>query len=228
MEILNEKHIDLTGKVDAFFRWYYDTKYAYSTIEVYEREIECLSIFVESFAEWFEKTIEETDEKEKVIELFAEYVANLDSKAKHFVTPPNNLTGVEYEKEEKLYIELLNAVMYRVIERGGAKNGPRRGLAFAQNFSLDAKIPMMYAPDRDNTDLLSMYNSYQKLNSDEDFTCYINYFQTDYKEECREVPFSQVSEIVNSIDVITAESEDERIFLIREGIAELEKQTTRK
>lgn len=38
-------------------------------------------------------------------------------------------------------------VLYRIIERGGNRAGPRRGLLFANDFSLDINIPIAYSID---------------------------------------------------------------------------------
>ena len=47
-----------------------------------------------------------------------------------------------YQKEE-----MLNCVMYRLIERGGNRVGPRRAFLFAKEFSRNIDIPMMYGVD---------------------------------------------------------------------------------
>ena len=54
--------------------------------------------------------------------------------------PKNNGIELEIEKEKKHnYIRksILNCVMYRIIERGGNRIGPRRGLMFAKEFNAD-------------------------------------------------------------------------------------------
>ena|SRR3989344_3034737 len=38
-------------------------------------------------------------------------------------------------------------VLYRIIERGGNRSGPRRGVLFTEDFGLDLNIPVSYAID---------------------------------------------------------------------------------
>ena len=38
----------------------------------------------------------------------------------------------------------LNCVMYRIIERGGNRIGPRRGFLFAKEFGRNIDIPMIF------------------------------------------------------------------------------------
>lgn len=43
--------------------------------------------------------------------------------------------------------EINQQALYRVIERGGARSGSRRGVLFAQEFGLDINIPVSYGVD---------------------------------------------------------------------------------
>lgn len=63
----------------------------------------------------------------------------------------NNTWGEESSKRIKRYnIEcdsyygLLNAILYRIMERGGHLYGPRRAMLFAQEFNCSKDIPMAY------------------------------------------------------------------------------------
>lgn len=76
-----------------------------------------------------------------------------------------------YQKEE-----MLNCVMYRIIERGGNRMGPRRGFLFAKEFGRNIDIPMMYAIDRSDPGLRLFINEYIKAGGSKDLSCYIGYF----------------------------------------------------
>lgn len=113
----------------------------------------------------------------KVIELF---------KNRGIVLPPNN--GLEqaiecadkylYQKEE-----MLNCVMYRIIERGGNRISPRRALLFAKEFKRNIDIPMMYAVDLSDPGLRKFMNEYLKAGGSKDLECYVGYFSKASKRE---------------------------------------------
>ena len=52
-----------------------------------------------------------------------------------------------YKKRVYAKEEMLNCVMYRIIERGGNRIGPRRAFLFAKEFNRNIDIPMMYGID---------------------------------------------------------------------------------
>lgn len=76
-----------------------------------------------------------------------------------------------YQKEE-----MLNCVMYRIIERGGNRMGPRRAFLFAKEFRRNIDIPMMYAIDRSDPGLRLFINEYIKAGGSKDLICYVGYF----------------------------------------------------
>lgn len=78
---------------------------------------------------------------------------------------------------------LLNSVMYRIIERGGNRIGPRRGFLFAKEFDRDIDIPMMYAIDRSDPELRKFINEYIKAGGSKDLKCYIGYFNRLSKDQ---------------------------------------------
>ena len=71
---------------------------------------------------------------------------------------------------------LLDAVMYRIIERGGNCIGPRRGFLFAKEFERNIDIPVMYAIDRSDPGLRLFINEYIKAGGSKDLMCYVGYF----------------------------------------------------
>lgn len=76
-----------------------------------------------------------------------------------------------YQKEE-----MLNCVMYRIIERGGNRMGPRRAFLFAKEFGRNIDIPMMYGVDYSDPGLRSFIIEYIKAGGSKDLVCYIGYF----------------------------------------------------
>lgn len=82
----------------------------------------------------------------------------------------------KYNQEKYFKEELLNCVMYRIIERGDGRIGPRRAYLFAKEFDLNIDIPLMYAYDFADWDLRSFINTYIKDGGSPDLECYMNYF----------------------------------------------------
>ncbi len=83
-----------------------------------------------------------------------------------------------YQKEE-----MLNCVMYRIIERGGNRIGPRRAFLFAKEFGRNIDIPMMYGVDRTDPGLRLFMNEYIKAGGSKELVCYVNYFSRASKYE---------------------------------------------
>ena len=77
----------------------------------------------------------------------------------------------DYQREE-----MLNCVMYRIIERGGNRIGPRRAFLFAKEFERNIDIPMMYGVDYSDPGLRSFVIEYIKAGGSKDLLCYIGYF----------------------------------------------------
>ena len=82
-----------------------------------------------------------------------------------------NVENWNYQKEE-----MLNCVMYRIIERGGNRMGPRRAFLFAKEFGRNIDIPMMYGVDYSDPGLRSFIIEYIKAGGSKDLVCYIGYF----------------------------------------------------
>lgn len=100
-------------------------------------------------------------------------------KEKGITLPNDNELESEINNVEKFIKEkegMLDAVMYRIIERGGNRMGPRRGFLFAKEFGRNIDIPMMYAIDRSDPGLRLFINEYIKAGGSKDLVCYIGYF----------------------------------------------------
>lgn len=89
-----------------------------------------------------------------------------------------NVENWNYQKEE-----MLNCVMYRIIERGGNRIGPRRAFLFAKEFGRNIDIPMMYGVDYSDPGLRSFIIEYIKAGGSKDLVCYRGYFSRKSKNE---------------------------------------------
>ncbi len=96
----------------------------------------------------------------------------------------------EFEKAIKDYDnwvyqkdEMLNCVMYRIIERGGNRIGPRRAFMFAKEFGRNIDIPMTYGVDYSDPGLRLFMNEYIKAGGSKELICYVNYFSRASKYE---------------------------------------------
>lgn len=89
-----------------------------------------------------------------------------------------------YQREE-----ILNCAMYRIIERGGNRIGPKRAFLFAKEFGRDINIPMMYAIDYSDPGLRFFINEYIKAGGSKDLECLVEYFSRVSKDE----PLEKVS-----------------------------------
>ena len=78
---------------------------------------------------------------------------------------------------------ILDCAMYRIIERGGNRIGPRRAFLFAKEFGRNIDIPMMYAIDRSDQGLRLFMNEYIKSGGSKDLECYVGYFSRASKKE---------------------------------------------
>ncbi len=85
----------------------------------------------------------------------------------------NELKPFRFSKELPDIINL--PVLYRIIERGGNRIGPRRGVLFAQDFGLDMNIPVSYGIDWSDPHLYEYLEQFRsQLNIDT--LCPVNYF----------------------------------------------------
>lgn len=128
----------------------------------------------------------------------------------------NNYKQDFYFKEE-----LLNCVMYRIIERGGNRIGPRRGLLFAQEFNRNIDIPMIYGIDTSDPNLDDFIANYLELGGNPNLVCYENYFDRTKKyEKVEKIALKDIYDIdknkkqeamQNLINVLKNHAEDENL-----------------
>lgn len=105
----------------------------------------------------------------------------------------NVMNTIEYFDKRKYQLEkMLDAVMYRIIERGGTRIGPRRGLIFAKEFKRNIDIPMMYGIDTSDPGLENFINEYINAGGNENLVCYENYFNRIYKSGLNTISISDI------------------------------------
>ena len=113
---------------------------------------------------------------------------------------PNNNLEEEIKWHDKwvfLKDEFLNCVMYRIIERGGNRIGPRRAFLFAKEFNRNIDIPMMYGVDTSDPGLKLFVDEYIKAGGSIDLICYENYSKSKKNEMLSSVSVGEILTIKN-------------------------------
>lgn len=103
----------------------------------------------------------------------------------------------DYEKAKEineLKEKFLDCVMFRIIERGGNRIGPRRAFLFAKEFKRNIDISMMYGVDSSDPGLRKFAIEYLKAGGRSDLECYENYGSRSRKNET--VSIVTVGEII--------------------------------
>lgn len=187
MTDLLEKY-DLDRKVDAFIQQYErDLRRIFSDTENevldglkrLRDHIEVKAMYAEFRwpfvyeSHWLEEERHKNEEAQEILtwERFCDTTRNI-----RFVNPP--LTPEEVNQQ----------VLHRVIERGGVRVGPRRGVLFAQDFGLDVAVPVSYAIDLSDPYLEDFLEPLAPA-LDKDLVCVQNYF---YKNLHRYRPMQEV------------------------------------
>ena len=76
---------------------------------------------------------------------------------------------------------ILDCAMYRIIERGRNRKGPRRALLFAKEFERDINIPMKYGVDRSDPYLKTFIHKYLDAGGSRKLVCYEDYFYSTFR-----------------------------------------------
>ena len=145
-----------------------------------------------------EKFTDYTDSKVKDEELEGMHIKDVVKllKEKNIPLPDNNelegsIEAVEkwnYQKEE-----ILNCAMYRIIESGKTRIGPRRAFLFAKEFGRNIDIPMMYGVDYSDPGLRSFVIEYIKAGGSKELVCYMNYFsKTNQNKKIRTISVDEI------------------------------------
>lgn len=109
--------------------------------------------------------------------LLEEFGYNLSSNSELFKVIKN------YKNRVYLKEELLNCVMYRLIDRGGNRIGPRRAFLFAKEFNRSIDIPLIYGIDYSDPGLNSFITTYLEAGGKEDLVCLVGYGSRSRKNE---------------------------------------------
>lgn len=102
----------------------------------------------------------------------------------------------KYKKDE-----MLNCVMYRIIERGGNRIGPRRAFLFAKEFNRNIDVPMKYGYDFSDPGLRLFINEFIKAGGSMELECYNNYF---FRKD-KELRTKSIREILSRENLFTSE-----------------------
>lgn len=84
----------------------------------------------------------------------------------------------QHDDAKSLYGFLFDAIMFRIIERGGCENGPIRALSFAQAFNRDISVPIRYGMDDSNSRIVELMENYINLGGNLDINYFKNYFSS--------------------------------------------------
>jgi len=126
------------------------------------------------FLEDFEYRCDEINIKDVV-----DYIQNNNiHKGEEFIAAVNRYEDCIKSKEG-----MLDSVMYRIIERGGNRYGPRRAFLFAQEFGRDISIPLIYGYETSDPGMRKFMNAYLKAGGSPDIVCFVNYFSRSHKYE---------------------------------------------
>ena len=132
---------------------------------------------------------------EELVKFLKERATNSDvyKDLEEIITNYNNQL---YQKEE-----MLNCVMYRIIERGGNRIGPRRALLFAKEFGRNIDIPMMYGIDYSDPGLRKFIIEYIKAGGSKDLICYIGYFSMRQSQKIDTVTIDELLKTLSNDDI---------------------------
>ena len=129
--------------------------------------------------------------------------------------PKNNELEMVIKKADKWIQQkegILDCAMYRIIERGGNRIGPRRAFLFAKEFNRNIDIPIKFGIDLSDPGLRSFINEYIKLGGNINLDCYLNYFSKASKyEKCDIVTIERLLKICSN-DCINFYTEEEHIL----------------
>lgn len=148
------------------------------------------------------------------------------------ISPNNSFVKAvqNYEMENTMRKKVFDAIMYRIIERGGERVGPKRGFLFAKEFGMNIDIPMKYGMDSSDPCLNEFINEYLKAGGNRNLECLENYFtckgdytlirkvnisevlnkRTNYTEEEKELAQRLVDMLASRIDYDVIRKEDAR------------------
>lgn len=171
----NASNFDTFLKLLSEDEKYFFRKYRYPEIVYFNLKIGCghLHLYEDGIVEIDEFSYKGCKGEGKHIK---EVVENAIASGIDFPTDSEMLKVIEKDKnKDKLIDEVLNVVMYRLIERGGSIMGPRRAYLFAKEFKRNLDIPIMYGIDTSDSHLREFVNKYLNDGGNPDLVCYMDY-----------------------------------------------------
>lgn len=110
---------------------------------------------------------------------------------------------------------ILDCAMYEIIERGGSKLGPRRGLLFASEFGRNMDTPMQYGIDYSDTNaLINLIDTYIELGGKQDLECYEGYFYQPKNTELNTKSLQDIVSVIENSKVPQQTTENPKIYTI--------------
>lgn len=89
----------------------------------------------------------------------------------------------DYDNQCKFKEELLDCVMYRIMERGQNRVAAYRAFLFAKEFNRNIDIPLQYGLARVDVDLKKFIFEYLNAGGNKNLVCYPNYYSRESKFE---------------------------------------------
>ena len=78
----------------------------------------------------------------------------------------------KYNRQVEYKERMLDAIMYKIIQNGGKRIGPRRAFLFAKEFGRNIDVPMQYGIDTTDKNLRLFIYDYLKMGGDINLVCY--------------------------------------------------------
>jgi hypothetical protein len=114
-----------------------------------------------------------------------------------------------YDKCIELRERFLDCVMYRIIERGGNRIGPRRALKFALEFKRDIAIPFIYGLDTSDPYINTFIQKGIDNGLDTNLMCIPNYLSRSSNQNT----FGRLINLNDEIDIINRCEHKEKIMV---------------
>ena len=101
----------------------------------------------------------------------------------------------DYDNQCKFKQDLLDSVMYRIMEREINRIGAYRAFLFAKEFNRNIDIPLQYGLGRIDSDLKNFIFDYLEAGGNKNLSCYTNYYFR--KSDFKEIKIMTIEEIIN-------------------------------
>ncbi len=163
---------------------------------------------IEAFVRNGKKSIKLSVRVEEIIGLKIEdAISLLESRGFKFTTGDSVICDIlKHDQKVKQRKEMLDAIMYRIIERGGEFYGPFRAFMYAKDFNMDIEIPMKYGIESFDFPTRELIQAYVMAGGNPDIECYIGYFR--HAADRTNLKTKSIREILAKSDYLTQEEFD--------------------